>query len=42
MHNPDTLSQLDAVLLDMLVDAGALQKRALLRIVRTAPSLQQK
>ena len=42
VHNPDTISQLDAVLLDTLVNAGALQKRALLRIVRTAPSLQPK
>ena len=41
-HAPDTLSKLDAVLLDILVNAGALQKRVLLRVVRTAPSLQPK
>ena len=42
VHHPDTPAQLDAHPLDLLVNAGALQQRALLRIVRTAPALQPK
>ena len=42
MHHPDTIAQLDALPLDLLINAGALQQRALLHIVRTAPALQPK
>ena len=42
VHHPDTLAQPDVLPLDLLVNAGALQQRALLRIIRTAPSLRQK
>ena len=35
---PDTIAQLDDLPLDMLVNAGALQQRWLLHIVRTAPA----
>ena len=36
VHHPDTLAQLDVLPLDLLVNAGALQQRALLRIIRTS------